>query len=85
MVDGDEPGAELDPDGQVVDWLEPLVCELQEQAALAHAGVPDDDILEQVRVAHFLRISRGLSPVSKIFLRPSLQTSSVFNYESPIQ
>ena len=36
-LDVDHPGAELDPDGEVVHWLEPLVGELEEQAGLAHA------------------------------------------------
>ena len=35
----DHPSAELDSDGEVVDWLEPLVGELKQQAGLAHPCV----------------------------------------------
>ena len=35
-LDVDHPGPELDPDGEVVDRLEPLVRELQQEARLAH-------------------------------------------------
>ena len=35
-LDVDHPGAELPPDGQVVDGLEALVRELEEEAGLAH-------------------------------------------------
>merc|ERR550519_923663 len=48
----DHPSAELDPDGEVVHRLEPLVRELEQQAGLAHPCVPDDDVLEQVAVGH---------------------------------
>lgn len=49
-VDGDHPGAELDPDRQVMDRLEALVGELEQQAGLADACVAYDDVFEQVRV-----------------------------------
>eukprot|EP00227_Mantoniella_beaufortii_P021557 CAMPEP_0197591626 /NCGR_PEP_ID=MMETSP1326-20131121/13819_1 /TAXON_ID=1155430 /ORGANISM="Genus nov. species nov., Strain RCC2288" /LENGTH=295 /DNA_ID=CAMNT_0043157157 /DNA_START=218 /DNA_END=1100 /DNA_ORIENTATION=+ len=52
VVDGDHAAAELHADGQVVHVLEPLVRELQQQARLAHASVSNDDVLEEVRVAH---------------------------------
>ena len=42
----DHPGPELYPDGEVVDWLEPLVCELEQEAGLANPLVPNDDILQ---------------------------------------
>ena len=35
-LDVDHAGPELDHNGEVVHRLEPLVCELQEQAGLAH-------------------------------------------------
>jgi len=47
-VDCDEPRSKLDADGEVVHWLKALVCELQEEARLADAGVSDDDVLEEV-------------------------------------
>jgi len=45
-VNGDHAGAELDADGEVVDGLEPLVCKLEQETGLAHAGVTDDDVFE---------------------------------------
>ena len=31
-IDGDHASTELDTNGEIVDWLEPLVSELQKQA-----------------------------------------------------
>jgi hypothetical protein len=36
-VNVDHARAKLHAYGQVVDWLKPLVCELKQQAGLAHA------------------------------------------------
>lgn len=45
-LDVDHAGPELHPDGEVVDRLEPLVCELKQQAGLAHASISDNDIFK---------------------------------------
>lgn len=37
VIDGDHARAKFDADGQVVHWLEALVCELEQQTALADA------------------------------------------------
>lgn len=52
VVDCHQSRTEFDSDRQIVDWLEPLVSELQQQAALAHAGVTNDDVFEKICVAH---------------------------------
>ena len=42
------PCPKLDANSQVVDGLEPLVRELEQEARLAHARVPDDNVLEKI-------------------------------------
>ena len=44
VVNVNHPRAELDPDGEVVHLLEPLVRELQQQTGLADARVTNDDV-----------------------------------------
>ena len=60
VLDLNCPGAELHSDRQVMRGLEPFVCELQEEAGLAHAWVPDDDKFEHIGISlerHFLIIN----------------------------
>lgn len=38
-VDGDHAGTKLYADGEVMHWLKPLVCELQQQARLPHSFI----------------------------------------------
>lgn len=38
-VDGDQSGTKLHSNREVMHWLEAFVCELEQQAALAHACV----------------------------------------------
>lgn len=45
-VDCDHSSAELDAYSEVVDGLEPLVCELEEETGLANACVADYDVFE---------------------------------------
>lgn len=47
----DSPRPKLDPNGQIMGRLEPLIRELQKQARFSYGGVAHDYVLENVRVA----------------------------------
>jgi len=49
-ANGDCAAAKFHTNGQVVDRLEPLVCELKKQATLTHSSITDDDVLEKILV-----------------------------------
>ena len=36
-LDVDHPGSELHSDCEIVDWLEPLVCKLEQKTGLSHS------------------------------------------------
>ena len=60
----DHPGPELNPDGQVVDWLEPLVCELEQQAGFTNPLTDKEDIL----IYKLVNFSYILIPVSPMMI-----------------
>ena len=54
VIELDGLGPKVDPYGQVVRVLEPVIDELQQEARLAHGRLPNDYVLEDVLVAHNL-------------------------------
>ena len=59
-LDLDGPDLEVDPDGGDVVPREGVVCEADEEGALAHARVADDEQLEEVVVVLVRRAQRHL-------------------------
>jgi len=52
VINSDHASSELDANGEVMHWLEPLVRKLQQKARFPHPCIPNYDVLEQIRVRH---------------------------------
>lgn len=50
----DHPRSKIDSDSQIVLGTESFVCELHQEAGLAHRGISNDNVFEEEGVGHFL-------------------------------
>jgi hypothetical protein len=48
LINGDGASTELDTNRQIMLWMKASIGELQQQAALSHSGISNDNVLEGV-------------------------------------